>query len=125
MKQRMSITNLGEDESKHWTDSVRINKRFLQTLFEATHAQNKGRFTNQQAYLLYWLYHSSVDPNRRHHYKVGYELADPSMQMNVRNQLCKLEHEKLLIRVKPGTYRWPEGINEKIQGRVNPRKLRL
>jgi hypothetical protein len=100
----------------HWTDSVRINKRFLRNLYEATASQNRGHFTNKDAYVLYWLYHSDITKQRT--YALGYEAKDPEMQMNVRNQLCKMEHEGLTIRVKPGHYKWAADAESKVQTRV-------
>ena len=107
-------------EYAHWTDSVRLNKRFAWTLYQATHL--KQRFDNQQAYMLYWLYHMDIKHARQ--YAMGYEAQDPFMQMNVRNQLCKLEHEGLLRRVKPGLYTWTEEGHAKIKSRVKVQRGR-
>jgi len=100
-------------EYDHWTDSVRVNKRFLRNLYEATASQNRGHFTNQDGYVLYWLYHSDITKQRK--YALGYEAKDPEMQMNVRNQLCKLEHIGILVRVKPGHYKWVKDAESKIK----------
>lgn len=97
----------------HWTDSVRVNKRFLRNLHEATAYQNKGHLTNLDGYILYWLYH--IDLKRPRNYRLGSEMKDPQMQMNVRNQLCKLEHIGILIRVKPGHYKWAKDAESKIK----------
>ena len=100
----------------HWTDGVRINNRFLRTLHEATANQNRGHFTNGDAYILYWLYHSDITKQRS--YALGHEMGDRMLRMNVRNQLCKLEHENILVRVSPGHYKWAKDAESKIKGRV-------
>jgi len=83
---------------EHWTDGVKANKRFMATLYANTHALRS--FTNQQAYMFYWLYHQQIAGQQMP------KLDDPFMQMNVRNQLCKLEHTGLLTRIHPGVYKW-------------------
>lgn len=103
-------------ELNHWTDGVKINNRFLRNLYEATTNQSRGHFTNKDAYILYWLYHSDVTKQRT--YALGHETKDPWMQANVRNQLCKLEHEGILVRVSPGHYKWAKDAESKVSARV-------
>lgn len=82
----------------HWTDNVRFKKRFVQELRRA----HPLGFSNGDAYQIYFEGHKERRDPRYYHN----EENDPWYQMNVRNQLCMLEHRGVLIRVRPGTYVW-------------------
>jgi hypothetical protein len=106
---------------KHWTDGVRINPRFIETL---EHAVGGRRFTNAEAYHLYHEFHArdplanfeftekeystSIEAALRIH-KIAKE-GDDWMKMNVRNQLCKMVRLGLLRRVRPGVYEWTANL---------------
>ena len=110
----------------HWTDSFRINQSFVADLMNVI---GNRPFTNWDAYRLYLSFHASKRNVRMwNHILEGYREAfaakndidphylrflesqalngDQWMQMNVRNQLCKLHHMGRLIRTSPGHYIW-------------------
>lgn len=95
---------------KHWTEGVRLNQKFREALEE----HYPRAFTNKQAYKVYADHNAErktrpyYDPTKPEPPMVSYGPIekDEWLQMNVRNQLCKMEHLGLLIRVAPGTYLW-------------------
>jgi hypothetical protein len=95
---------------KHWTDSVRINEKFATKLKGLCPEQ----VNNKGAYLVYGLFNAqrktypTYDAKATEAPKVKYDNIwhDPFLQMNVRNQLCKLEHVGRLERIAPGNYIW-------------------
>lgn len=99
---------------KHWTENVHRNYRFEQELRMLCPI----RVTNVQAYQIYAQYHAErpthpvYDETVPEPPRVSYEPIekDQWLQMNVRNQLCKLEHLKILERVEPGVYVWRDTI---------------
>lgn len=89
----------------HWTDSVRFNYKFVAILLEEL--EPPLHVTNKEAYKLYEQFCAKRNPevDAKMEEILGYK--DRSFEhMNVRNQLCKLEYKGLLIRIKPGVYRW-------------------
>ena len=98
---------------KHWTDIVRVNRKFMSHLRQEL---TNARITNAVAYDIYvkhcarrttcYRYDrtATVLPKAR----LASATEDPWIQMNVRNQLCKMEHLELIIRIAPGYYRWNE-----------------
>jgi hypothetical protein len=107
---------------KHWTDKVKVSRRFTNEL----KARHPGEVTNAEAYKVRidTLPEKYLEIRRRgyvmrreHSGDIKYFkdtprefelflLQDEFLKMNVRNQLCKLEHLGELVRLSPGRYVW-------------------
>jgi len=93
----------------HFTDGVSPNETFVRALRKRTRTRP---VTNRDGYEVYAefcakkKYHwSTYGPNRAtemHEDMVN----DYWLQMNVRNQMCKLEYFGILIRDHPGKFHW-------------------
>ena len=95
----------------HFSDGISPSKPFIKGLHELT--RYDASFTNKDAYKVYAQFCSKkpnawtgsilngvpVTSNETWRY-------DEWLQMNARNQLCKLEHWGFLKRVHPGVYVW-------------------
>lgn len=94
----------------HWTDGTRLNRSFAQNLLNE--CEYPLYITNKMAYELYAQFHASRPTFVSGVTPKGPEIspiADHTfLRMNVRNQLCKMARMGLLIRVRPGVYRWSE-----------------
>lgn len=95
---------------RHWTDNVAVNQKFLRALRE----EALGSVSNKTAYQIYARNcadrktYIAYDPTRltTPKVKVADIVENEFLQMNVRNQLCKLEHLGILERTMPGQYVW-------------------
>lgn len=82
---------------EHFTDGVSPSKPFISKLREQSATWTE--ITNKDAYRIYALWCAK-------HSAYGDAVNDLWCQMNARNQMCKLEHFGILIRIRPGVYHW-------------------
>jgi len=94
----------------HWTDGVRLNQGFARVLFE--HCEPPLYISNKDAYVVYEQFHAAK-PTYISTVKQGVPTFKPIhdnsfLQMNVRNQLCKMAYMGIIVRIRNGVYRWNE-----------------
>lgn len=104
----MSTKETGTFEwNEHWTDSVRLNQKFLANLRK----EAPDVVSNKAAYQVYMKYHRRLRPPYAPN-----ESEDGIYQMNVRNQLAKMAWIGILEKVGPGRYIWSDDDDSKYFG---------
>lgn len=97
-------------EDKHWTEIIKMNQSFLDTL--RTLKGSPTGFYLADAYDLYWQYHWQANEIHKGEYLFG----DPSMQSRVCGLVNKYVHLGYLTKLDKGWYIWNDELDDK--GRV-------
>ena len=91
----------------HFSDGVSPSKPFIRALAHETGHGNMAAFTNKVAYEVYAIHCGKKDHRFDGSPTILHDMEnDPRLQMNVRNQLCKLAHWGILTRIRLGVYKW-------------------
>lgn len=118
---------MAKSKYEHWTDGFKLNRSFLAHL----HQVCPDHILNKEAYHVYavdhakkkWRYTGRVidgKPERKMDI-----WKDEFLQMNVRNQLCKMEHLGILRRISPGLYCWDDAVVGYVDVSVAPFEERV